>query len=131
MSSAFTIVFRYIIPITRVKVTVTRECITDSHWSLIKDEREALGYDREAYEHSLQLPKLFKDQSTAILITGFDGEMMLLFRLGGLLDTHEKVKKITGLEELPRVMFGTSETGLVKFCAMNAATKNLKEWLTQ
>jgi hypothetical protein len=50
--------------------------------ALIKDEKEALGYDREAYEHSLQLPKVFKVQSASIPLPGGEGEMILLFRLG-------------------------------------------------
>ena len=29
-----------------------RERITDDHWELVRTEKEALGYDREAYEHS-------------------------------------------------------------------------------
>lgn len=111
---------------------VTRERITDDHWALIKDEKEALGYDREAYEHGLQLPKVFKGQSASIPTTGADGEMVLLFRLGGLLDTAEKVQEIAGLQRPPTVMTGESEMGLVKFCAVDKdAQKKLEEWLTQ
>ncbi|KAF2033231.1 hypothetical protein EK21DRAFT_86353 [Setomelanomma holmii] len=111
---------------------VTRERITDDHWSLIKDKKEALGYDREAYEHSLQLPKVFKAQSATIPTTGADGEMMLLFRLGCLLDTPEKVKEIAGLDKLPVVREGMSELGVVKFCAVDKdAQKKLEEWLAQ
>ncbi|KAF2129779.1 hypothetical protein P153DRAFT_356466 [Dothidotthia symphoricarpi CBS 119687] len=111
---------------------VTRERITDEHWELIKDDKQAIGYDREAYEHSLQLTKVFKSQSASIPTTGADGELMLLFRLGGLLDTPEKVKDITGLDELPMVKEGTSEMGVVKFCAVDKeAQKKLEDWLTQ
>ncbi|KAI8939590.1 hypothetical protein NX059_003354 [Plenodomus lindquistii] len=111
---------------------VTRERITNDHWSLIKEEKEALGYDREAYEHSLQLPNVFKGQSASIPTAGAEGEMMLLFRLGGLLDTPQKVKEIAGLKELPNVMEGWSELGPVKFCAVDKdVQKKLEDWLTQ
>jgi len=57
---------------------------------------------------------------------------MLLFRLGGLLDTPEKVKEIAGLEELPMVKEGMSELGTVKFCVVDKyVQKNLEEWLAQ
>jgi hypothetical protein len=111
---------------------VTRERITDDHWALIKDEKKAVGYDREAYEYSLQLPKVFKGQSAFIPTTGADGGLVLLFRLGGLLDSPEKVKDIVGLEELPVVREGTSEMGVVKFCVVDReAQKKLEEWLAQ
>ena len=112
--------------------TVTRERITDDHWALIKDEKEALGYDREAYEHSLQLPKVFKSQSATIPTTGANGEMMSLFRLGGLLESAEKVKEIAGLDKMPEVREGSNEIGMVKFCVVDMeAQKKLEEWLAQ
>ncbi|KAF1920590.1 hypothetical protein BDU57DRAFT_544270 [Ampelomyces quisqualis] len=111
---------------------VTRDRITDSHWALIADEKEALGYDREADEHSLQLPKVFKGQSATIPATGGDGELVHLFRLGGLLDSAEKVKEIAGLEELPVVREGVNEMGPVKFCVVEReAQDKLEEWLKQ
>jgi hypothetical protein len=114
------------------RVTVTRERITDDHWALIKDEKEDLGYDREAYEHSLQLPKVFKSQSATIPSNGADGELMLLFRLGGLLDTPEKIKDIAGLEELPVVKEGMSEMGPLRFCVVDKEVqRKLEGWLAQ
>lgn len=111
---------------------MTRERITDAHWTLIAPEKEALGYDREAYEHSLQLPKVFKGQSTAIPITGGDREMMCLFRFGGLLDSAEKVKEIAGLEVVPVLREGIYEMGLVKFCVVEKEVqRKLEEWLKQ
>ncbi|KAF2827439.1 hypothetical protein CC86DRAFT_455101 [Ophiobolus disseminans] len=111
---------------------VTRERISDDHWALIKDEKEALGYDREAYEHSLQLPKVFKGQSATIPTASVDGGLMLLFRLGGLLDTPEKVKQIAGLDGVPVVKGGMSEMGMVQFCVVDKETqKKLEEWLVQ
>ena len=112
------------------QVTVTRERITDDHWSLIEDEKQALGYDREAYEHSLKLSEVFKTQSATLPTTSPNGGMMLLFRLGGLLDSAEKVKNIAGLDEAPVVVEGVSDRGPVKFCMVGKETqKKLEEWL--
>jgi hypothetical protein len=58
--------------------------------------------------------------------------MMLLFRLGGLLDSPEKVKEIAGLEELPVVKEGRSEMGVVKFRVVGKEVQQkLEEWLAQ
>lgn len=114
------------------QLIVTRERISDDHWALIKDEKEGLGYDREAYEHSLNLPQVFKGQSASIAAPGTDGEMMLLFRLGGVLDSAEKVKELAGLKELPVVREGWSEMGIVRFCVVDKeAQKELEQWLAQ
>jgi hypothetical protein len=110
-------------------LTVTHECITDDHWGLVKDEKEALGYDCEAYEHSLQLPGVSKGQSANTPTTGADGGMMLLFRLGGLLDSAEKVKDVADIKELPAVKNGVNEMCIVKFCVVDEGTKKkLEEW---
>jgi hypothetical protein len=111
---------------------VTRERITDEHWALVQAEKEAAGYDREAYEHSLRLPDVFKDNSATIPTTGENGETVLLFRLGGLLKSAEKVKEVAGLEKLPKVVEGESEVGIVKFCVVEKETqRKLEEWLVQ
>lgn len=33
------------------KKDVSRISVSDEHWQMIQEEQEALGYDREAYEH--------------------------------------------------------------------------------
>jgi hypothetical protein len=58
--------------------------------------------------------------------------MMLLFRLGGLLDSPEKVMEIAGLNELPVVSEGMGSTGIMKYCLVNQdSKKKLEEWLSQ
>jgi hypothetical protein len=75
---------------------------------------------------------VFKGQSASIAVTGTDGGMMLLFRLGGVLDSAEKVREIAGLKELPVVTEGSSEMGIIRFCVVNKeAQKKLEQWLVQ
>ncbi|KAF4626563.1 hypothetical protein G7Y89_g11594 [Cudoniella acicularis] len=45
---------------------VTRTPISDSHWELVRSEREAAGHNRESYEHSLTLKDVLKSQSTVV-----------------------------------------------------------------
>lgn len=109
---------------------VTRERISDDHWGLIKAEKEAAGHDRESYEHSLQVKEVFKSQSASVPAP--DGSLMLLFRLGGLLSTVEKVQQVAEMDEPPVIQQGWSERGMVNFCVVDEAAKmKLEEWLTQ
>ncbi|KAJ4291017.1 hypothetical protein N0V90_010213 [Kalmusia sp. IMI 367209] len=111
---------------------VTRERTTNEHWALVKDAEEAAGYDREAYEHRKQLPSIFKNNSATIPIGGQEGGVMFGFRLGGLLNSMEKVKEVAKLEELPKVKNGWSDAGPVQFCVVDLETKEkLVAWLTQ
>ncbi|KAL1601692.1 hypothetical protein SLS60_006607 [Paraconiothyrium brasiliense] len=118
--------------ITAQRQDVTRERITSKHWALVKDAEEAAGYDREAYEHRQRLPELFNRNGTTIPVNGQEGSLMFGFRMGGLLNSAEKVKEIGEMEELPKIEDGWSEMGPVKFCMVDLRTKGkLEEWLAQ
>jgi hypothetical protein len=116
--------------ISEQRADLTRDRITDEHWGLIKDEKESMGFDREAYEHSLKLTDVFKSQSATIPTAGENGELMLLFRLGGMLDTAEKVQEVAGLERLPETVSGTNAMGFAQFCLVDKETQGkLEVWL--
>jgi hypothetical protein len=68
---------------------------------------------------------VLKAQSATIPIIKEDGsqEQAFLFRLGGLLESAEKVKQVTELAELPRVVNGESEMGMAKFCVVDLKAK--------
>jgi hypothetical protein len=58
--------------------------------------------------------------------------MMFLFKMGGMLDSAEKVKEVAALQELPKVVEGTGTMGLTKFCIVERdVQKRLEEWLLQ
>ncbi|KAH8678947.1 hypothetical protein BGZ60DRAFT_402202 [Tricladium varicosporioides] len=107
---------------------VTRIAISDDHWELVRAEREAAGHDRESYEHSLTLKDVLKSQST--VVHDEDGVKWFVFRLGGVLESAEKVKEITGLEKVPKVTWGENEMGQVKFCWVDEEAKvKIEGWI--
>ena len=59
--------------------------------------------------------------------------MMFLIRLGGLLDSAEKVREICAMDSAPRVVVGSSGSGgsrKVQFCVVDGdAKKRIEEWL--
>jgi hypothetical protein len=73
---------------------------------------------------------LLKSQSATI--PGADGKSVIVFRLGGLLDSGEKVKEVAGLERLPRLVEGEGELGMTTFCIVDESSKKkIDAWLAQ
>jgi hypothetical protein len=107
---------------------LTRVPITDEHWSLVALDLQSRGYDREAYEHSLGLKDLMKSQST--VVHDSDGHRWTLFRLGGLLESQEKIKDIAGLEQMPKVTTGIGSRGMSDFVWVDdAAREKIEHWI--
>jgi hypothetical protein len=114
--------------ITAHRADITRVPISDEHWSLISSDLEARGYNREAYEHSLGLKDLMKSQST--VVHDGDGNRWTLLRLGGLLESREKVKEIASLENAPRVTMGMSDRGTSEFVWVDdVARGKIESWI--
>lgn len=109
--------------ISTQRADITRDRISDLHWSLVTDAEEASGYDREAYEHRLQLRDLLQSQSLQ------SGDKFI-FRLGGLLSSAEKVMEVAGLKGKPPVLKGETAVGEAEFCCVEVeARKRTEEWL--
>jgi len=101
---------------------------------MIRANREAEGHDRETYSHLHSLQDVKKLQSATIECVNKDGEVviMVLFRLGGLLSTPEKVQNIAGLDEVPDVRKGQGSMGAVDFCIVDQeSNKRINAWLAQ
>lgn len=114
--------------ITAHRADVTRAQIPDSHWALVREEREAAGYDREAYEHALQLKDVLDAQST--VVHDAEGKAWSLVRLGGLLGSAEKVRDVAGLGEVPVVEEGWNEMGVVRFVMVDEeAKRKIDSWV--
>lgn len=110
------------------RADITRTPISDEHWSLVAPDLEARGYDREAYEHSLGPKDLMKSQST--VVHDADGNRWTLFRIGGLLESKEKVKEIAGLEKTPKVTLGIGERDMSEFVWLHdEAREKVEAWV--
>lgn len=114
--------------IAQHRTDITRTPISDEHWSLVAPDLEARGYDREAYEHSLGLKDLMRSQST--VVHDADGNRWTLFRIGGLLESKEKVKEIAGLERVPKVTLGIGERNMSEFVWVDdEAREQIEAWV--
>lgn len=120
------------------RLDLNRQRISDEQWQLILAEKEADGYDREAYEHMLQL--CTTDASQPFLSHDTD---TFIFKLGGPLHDKEALHSAIGYPV--RVMQGRSEGGLegagtsfvqtplveASFAKVDGATKwKIEQWLS-
>ncbi|KAF2480675.1 hypothetical protein BDY17DRAFT_312525 [Neohortaea acidophila] len=113
---------------------LTRARISDDHWQMVQRDKEAQGYDREAYEHELDVQK--KKATVSNLLPTSEavataGALTYLVQLNGPLATPETVKRVTGMTALPVVVRGESvEDGrAVSLCCVDEQAKQaLLHW---
>lgn len=107
--------------------SLSRKRIGDEHWELVRDEKKAQGYDREAYEHELEIGgRTFKPDSARV--NGATSQRMEKERYIVKLEedvTPDAIKEPMGLTEKPEVMEGSGEDGNgdARFCVVGAATR--------
>jgi hypothetical protein len=109
---------------------LTRTRIMDDHWEIIRSDKAAQGYDREAYEYELELQKK-KAALPDLLPSAEDSNVTYLVELAGPLSDPNKVQRAAGMEETPAVVSGKSleEDRPVWLCCIDGAAKNaLLRW---
>jgi hypothetical protein len=109
---------------------ITRTRVSDALWELLKAEKVAEGYDREAYEFSLT--QRISMRAARAALADNEGRLMFILQLHGPLDTPEKVKAAAQLKETPEVVTGVGESDTAKFVQIDGAGKaRLLVWLAQ
>lgn len=119
------------------RTNISRVGVTDEHWQMIREEQEALGYDREAYEHGLGRSKTTKSTPTTALTTTklslAQARAIYTIKLEGTLDTPAKIQEAARLDEMPLTIQGesTEDSSLVNFCRINGTAKlAIANWLS-
>lgn len=103
---------------------LTRPRVSDGHWEMLRLEKGAAGYDREAYEYELELQKR-KAALPDLLPSSGDNRMTYLVELAGPLDTAEKVQQAAEMDKVPEVVSGRSveEHRQVELCCVDERAK--------
>lgn len=112
---------------------LTRPRVSDEHWSIIRAEQEARGFDREAYEYALELQKRRALLPESLPANEGSG-VAFLVELAGPLDTAEKVRGAAGMAEEPVVVKGRSveENREVELCCVGEEAKGaLLRWAAE
>lgn len=106
---------------------LTRTRVSDAHWDIVRSEKEAEGYDREAYEYELELQK--RKALLPGLIPAAEGQegssVTYLLELGGPLDSLDKVQRAASLETAPPEVAGRSveDDRPVRLCCLDGKAK--------
>lgn len=106
---------------------LTRTRVSDDHWETVCPDKEAQGYDREAYEFEIDLQK--KKANLPGLLPAAEGEaesrLTYLVELNGPLADAEAVRRAASLAELPEQVSGWSveERRSVELCIIGCEAK--------
>ncbi|KAK4186541.1 hypothetical protein QBC35DRAFT_516140 [Podospora australis] len=113
-----------------------RTYVADAHWELVRQGKEAQGYDKEAYEHlcHVGLPAQTKTQSSTTPSGGTPRRQtkQYLLKLEGPIADTKTLKQAAGCsDELPPIIAGTDDSGQpAKFCIVDATAKqSILSWL--
>lgn len=116
---------------------LTRQPLSDFHWTAIRAEAEAASHDRESYQHLTQLADVLRAQSA--IMPGEDGTLVHLVRLGGVLGSREEVLRVAGMNEardeveaaeVKEVEGWSNEAGKGKFVVVDeGAWVKILKWL--
>ncbi|KAK4237760.1 hypothetical protein C8A03DRAFT_34233 [Achaetomium macrosporum] len=115
-----------------------RNPVTDARWDLVRDEKQAQGYDKEAYEHACLISQQTRVAQQEPFTLPVKAASKYLLKMEGPLHSIEAIRAITrfsdrdtGVSEL-RLVAGTDDSGLsASFCIVDAATKqNIQTWLS-
>ena len=107
----------------------SRNRVSNEHWEIVQSEMEAHGYDREAYEYSLDIGRKKVSKNTPfsegiMRPPPAQSRATYIFRLEGPLDTLGKVQDAAGMSELPVSIQGIGEDGEASFCRVNGDAKH-------
>ncbi|KAI2778737.1 hypothetical protein F4815DRAFT_476461 [Daldinia loculata] len=106
------------------RTDLSRILVTDSHWEIVRAEKEAEGYDKEAYEHSRSLMASLASNSRPQKIPNKTRPSVYLLKLEGPLDNVIRVQSAAGLDITPQEHKGTDDSGEhTIFCKVDANTK--------
>lgn len=112
-----------------------RSKVPDDLWTLVKSQKEAQGYSRQAYEHEIKAggrPTGSHDQRATARFCASDAGPTYLILLEGVLSTPEKIQAVAKWPEPPQSFQASSETGDSVFCRIDGNVKQTIEyWLSQ
>ncbi|KAI1456715.1 hypothetical protein F4805DRAFT_218382 [Annulohypoxylon moriforme] len=103
---------------------LSRVLVTESHWEIVRAEKEAQGYNKEAYEHSCTLATYVTPAAPQKLSTRATKPSVYLLKLEGPLSSVAQVKFAAELQESPPELSATDDSGEpTTFCKINAEDK--------
>lgn len=101
---------------------------------MVRSEKEAHGYSREAYEHWIKTGgySAFSNSGKPIDTAVTRVDCSYLIRLEGILSTPKSIQDAANLSESPTTVEGSSETQDAVFCNIDGKIKqSIENWLSR
>ncbi|KAL9136085.1 MAG: hypothetical protein Q9175_002705 [Cornicularia normoerica] len=108
--------------VTNQKNDYSRCKVSDDHWDLVKSQKKAQGYSRQAYEHEIKTggrSTTSHDQRVTTGISASQASATYLILLECVLSTPEKIQAAARSPEPPQTVQASSETGDSVFCRID------------
>ncbi|OTB02233.1 hypothetical protein M426DRAFT_13680 [Hypoxylon sp. CI-4A] len=107
------------------RADLSRVLVTDSHWEIVRAEKESEGYDKEAYEHACSLSTrtgMAAPQKSSTKPATKPSTFLL--KLEGPFSDAKQVQLAACLAELPEELGGTDDSGNpAAFCKISSESK--------
>ena len=122
--------------IERRRWDVSRLTVSDAHWELVREDREAEEYSRAAYEHAVEIGAFARRTSP---VNGrrsqrqqpeqiaHESRRTYLVKLEGPLNSAQQIQELSGTLELPSEVANTGEDSgeAARFCLINDTVRRL------
>ncbi|KIV86252.1 hypothetical protein, variant 2 [Exophiala sideris] len=106
----------------------TKTRISDELWAAVKSSKESDGFDREAYEYSVNQKRSVTTKAPTVAIESGT----FIVQLAGPLHCAEAIREAAQLNRTPHLATGVGEHGQTQFCEIDASAKiRLLAWLAQ
>ena len=114
----------------------SRRRVSDDHWDMVRSEKEAQGFSRDAYEHWMKMggQSAHSHGETKHIDTPASeaNSSSYLVSLEGILNTPKSIQDAANLSEPPHTVQAASETRDAVFCKINGTIKqSIENWLSQ
>ena len=120
------------------KSDYSRYRVSNDHWDLVRSQKEAQGYSRDAYEHWIKtrcqsaLSSHGAPKHIDISSSSSQAHSSYLILLEGILSTPKSIQDAANLSETPPTVQAASETRAAVFCKIDGTTKqSIQSWLLQ
>ena len=114
----------------------SRRRVSDDHWDLVRSDKEAQGFSRDAYEHWMNMggQSAYSHGETKYVDTPASqaNSSSYLILLEGVLNTPKSIQDAANLPEPPHTVQADSETRDAVFCEIDGTIKqSIENWLSQ
>lgn len=117
------------------KCDYSRHRVSDDYWDLVRSEKEAQGYSRDAYEHWIKTngqSAFFRSESESVHTFVSRADSAYLIKLEGILNTPKSIQDAANLSEPPPAVQAASETQDAVFCNIDGNIKqSIEDWLSR